>query len=131
MTTTNLTTTLPTNKYARIAIWVLQVLAAAAFISAGGAKLAGVPMMVEIFDKVGVGQWFRYVTGSIEVASGLALLIPALAAFGAVMLVGTMAGAVVTHLFIIGGSPVPAILLLAITAIIAWFRRGTILARLQ
>jgi putative oxidoreductase len=130
MTTTNLTTTLPANKYARIAIWVLQVLAAAAFISAGGAKLAGVPMMVEIFDKVGVGQWFRYVTGTIEIVAGIALLIPALAAFGAVMLVGTMAGAVATHLFIIGGNPVPAIVLLAITAIIAWFRRGTILARL-
>ncbi len=35
---------------------------AAAFLAAGGAKLAGVPAMVEMFEKVGVGQWFRIVT---------------------------------------------------------------------
>jgi len=33
------------------------------FLMAGGSKLAGVPAMVSLFDQVGVGQWFRYVTG--------------------------------------------------------------------
>jgi len=39
-----------------------------AFIGAGGTKLVGVPAMVEMFGKVGLGQWFRYVTGVLEVA---------------------------------------------------------------
>ncbi len=39
------------------------------------------------------------------------------------MLAGVMAGAVVTHLFIVGGSPLMAIILLVVTGIIAWGRR--------
>jgi putative oxidoreductase len=37
--------------------------------------LAGVPAMVELFDRVGLGQWFRYFTGLLEVAAGIGLLI--------------------------------------------------------
>jgi len=44
-----------------IGAWVLQGLLAAAFLAAGGAKLAGVPMMVQVFDQIGMGQWFRAV----------------------------------------------------------------------
>ena len=119
----------PSGKAARIAIWVLQALAAAAFIAAGGAKLASVPQMVDIFQHIGVGQWFRYVTGAIEVVAGIALLFRSAAVFGALALVVTMIGAVITHLFVIGGNPAPAFVLLTITAIIAWFRRGQIIAR--
>ena len=39
---------------------VLGFMAAAAFLSAGAAKLAGAEMMVQTFDGVGLGQWFRY-----------------------------------------------------------------------
>jgi uncharacterized membrane protein YphA (DoxX/SURF4 family) len=59
--------------------------------------------LVALFDAIGAGQWLRYVTGSIEVVSGLALLVPSLAAFGALLLVPTMVGAVATHLLIVGG----------------------------
>jgi hypothetical protein len=93
------------------------------FLLAGGSKLAGMPQMVALFDAIGIGQWFRYVTGLIEVASAAALLWPALAPFGAVALVVTMTGAVGVHLFIVGGSPVvPAVLLLG-SAVVAWARR--------
>jgi uncharacterized membrane protein YphA (DoxX/SURF4 family) len=92
-------------------------------ILAGGLKLAGVPVMVALFDTIGIGQWFRYVTGSIEVVSAVALLVPAWAAFGALLLIPTMAGAVVTHLFIVGGSPVAATVLLIGALAIAWARR--------
>ena len=60
-----------------ITLWILSGLVALAFIGAGGAKLAGTPAMVEAFDKVGLGQWFRYFTGLLEVAAGIGLLIPA------------------------------------------------------
>ena len=49
-------------------------------------------MMVETFEKVGVGQWFRYVTGAIEIGSAILLLIPRLAPVGAALLVCTMTG---------------------------------------
>ncbi len=106
-----------------IALWTTQLLVAGMFLLAGGLKLTGAPVEVALFDAIGAGQWFRYVTGSIEVAGALALLVPSLAPFGALLLVPTMIGAIATHLFIIGGTPAPAMLLLIGSITIAWARR--------
>jgi putative oxidoreductase len=65
------------NRIALITLWALQVGLAAMFLLAGGSKLAGASAMVALFDEIGVGQWFRYVTGLIEVVSAVALLVPA------------------------------------------------------
>jgi putative oxidoreductase len=112
------------------ALWALQILTAAAFIMAGFAKLSGQAMMVETFDKVGIGQWFRYVTGVIEVASAILLLIPRLTPVGAALLGCTMTGAVLTHLVLIGGSPVLALVLGCFAGIILWGRFGILKALL-
>lgn len=109
-----------------VTLWVLQILAAAAFLAAGGAKLAGAPQMVAVFDKIGVGQWFRYVTGTLEVAGGITLLVPGYAFYGAVLLTLVMAGAIVSHLTVLGGSPAPALVLLLITGTIVYLRRNTL-----
>jgi len=107
----------------RVVLWVGQVLVAGMFLMAGGSKLAGTPEMVAMFNAVGIGQWFRYVTATIEVGSAIALLVPPLALYGALALVATMTGAVFTHVFIVGGSPLPALVLGALSAAIAWARR--------
>jgi uncharacterized membrane protein YphA (DoxX/SURF4 family) len=104
----------------------LRLVTAVAFLAAGGAKLAGVPMMVEIFEHIGLGQWFRTVTGLVEVTGAIALLIPVTAGLGGLLLAITMCFAIFTHLSVIGGSPVPAIALLLITASIAWLHRASI-----
>jgi hypothetical protein len=119
----NQTPALPRWRVALVALWLTQIALAGMLILAGGLKLAGVPVMVALFDAIGIGQWFRYVTGSIEVVSAVALLVPAWAAFGALLLIPTMVGAVFTHLFIVGGSPVPATVLLIGALAIAWVRR--------
>jgi uncharacterized membrane protein YphA (DoxX/SURF4 family) len=103
--------------------WTLQILAATVFLAAGGAKLAGVPMMVAIFDQIGVGQWFRVVTGLVEVIGAILLLVPITAAFGGLLLAATMFVGMLIHLFVIGGNPVPATVLLVVTATIAWLNR--------
>ena len=88
------------------------------FLLAGGSKLLGAPAMVALFDAIGIGQWFRYVTGIIEVGSAVALLVPSFAVFGALALVATMVGAVITEFFIVGDSAaMPAILLLGSAAL--------------
>ena len=117
------TPAIPRGRGALVALWLTQFAVAAMFLFAGGLKLTGAPEMVGLFDAIGVGQWFRYVTGSIEVVSAVALLVPAWAAFGALLLIPTMIGAVVTHLFIVGGSAVPATVLLIGSLAIAWARR--------
>ena len=106
-----------------VALWGLQVVVAGLFLLAGGSKLAGAAAMVALFDAIGVGQWFRYVTGFIEVTGAVALLVPALAPFGALLLALTMVGAITTHLFIVGGSPVVAVFLLLGSLVILWARR--------
>jgi putative oxidoreductase len=118
------TPAIPRGRVALAALWLTQTALAAMFLFAGGLKLTGAPEMVGLFDAIGIGQWFRYVTGSIEVASAVALLVPAWAAFGALLLIPTMIGAVVTHLFIVGGSAVPATVLLIGSLAIAWARRN-------
>jgi putative oxidoreductase len=100
-------------------LWTLQILTAAMFFLSGISKLAGAAAMVQLFDAIGIGQWFRYLTGAIEVVSAALLLVPSLAFFGAALLVPTMVGAIVTHLFIVGGNPSPAIFLLATSSAIA------------
>ena len=112
-----------TGRIANVGLWILQIAAAGMFLMAGFSKLSGDPQMVELFDAIGLGQWFRYVTGSVEVLGAVLLLIPRTSGLGALLLVGTMLGAIATHLFIIGGSPVPALVLLIVTGIIAWGRR--------
>src|SRR4051794_41897096 len=88
-----------------IALWAAQLALAGMFLLAGGSKLAGVPAMVGLFDAIGVGQWFRDVTGLIEVGSAVALLVPSLAPFGAMGLVATVARALPTPLFLRGRCP--------------------------
>src|SRR6201998_4625694 len=95
-----------------IALWVVQIALAGMFLLAGGSKLLGAPAMVTLFNTIGVGQWFRYGTGIIEVGSALALLVPSLAVFGALALVPTMIGAVAAELFIVGDSAIPPAVLL-------------------
>ncbi|EEF61433.1 DoxX family protein [Pedosphaera parvula] len=109
--------------WANIGLWALQIFLALAFLAAGSAKLSGQPMMVAVFDKVGVGQWFRYLTGGIEVISAVLLLIPRTTAFAAFTLAVTMTGAVLAHLLVLGGSPVAPAVLLVLALVIAWGRK--------
>jgi putative oxidoreductase len=116
-------TNLQRGRASLIALWLTQVALALMFLMAGGSKLAGVPAMVTMFDTIGLGQWFRYVTGIIEFTSGIALLVPSAAIFGALLLIPTMLGAIVINLFVVPGSPVMTRLLLLGAAAVAWARR--------
>ena len=104
-------------------LWVVRGLLALVFLAAGGVKLYGLPMMVQEFDHIGLGQWFRYFTGGLEVLGALLILTPSLAGLGALLLICIMIGATVTHLFVIGGSAVPALVLLALSAIVVYAKR--------
>ena len=112
-----------TGKITNVVLWILQIAAAGMFLMVGFLKLSGNPQLVGLFEAIGLGQWFRYLTGTLEVAGAILLLIPRMSGLGAVMLAGVMAGAVMTHLFIVGGSPLMAIILLAVMTVVAWGRR--------
>lgn len=98
----------------------VRVLLIIAFSAVGIAKLASAPQMVQVFDGIGIGQWFRYVTGIVEIVGGVLLLRNATSFFGGLLLATTMVCGVATHLFIIGGNPAPALMLALMSAFVAW-----------
>ena len=80
-------------------------------------------MMVSEFQAIGVGQWFRYLTGILEIAGAIALVLPRAVYYGAVLLVTVMTGALTAHLIKLGlTTAAPALILLLITGTIAYFR---------
>jgi putative oxidoreductase len=116
-------TNLQRGRASNIALWLTQIALAVMFLMAGGSKLVGVPAMVSLFDAIGLGQWFRYVTGAIEISAAVALMIPSAALFGAMLLIPTMLGAAAANLFL-GQSPAAPIVLLLVAAAVAWIRRN-------
>jgi uncharacterized membrane protein YphA (DoxX/SURF4 family) len=76
---------------------VLRVLLAAVLLQSGIRKYAGDTASVETFDQVGVGQWFRYVIGTIEIAGGAGLLIAPIAGLAALAAGSVLIGAEGTH----------------------------------
>ena len=112
-----------TGKVINVVLWVLQIGAAGMFLMVGFLKLSGNAQLVGLFQAIGLGQWFRYLTGSLEVAGAILILIPRMSGLAALMLAGIMICAVFTHVFIVGGSPLGATILLVVTGIIAWGRR--------
>jgi putative oxidoreductase len=108
-----------------LTLWILQGILALAFLYFGAGKVGGhEAFWIELFDKIGIGQWFRYFTGAIEMVCAVLLLIPRTAGIAAALLACTMAGAVLTHLFILRDGYAcifPALPLLIFTGI-AWKR---------
>ena len=104
----------------------LRVILTLAFIGAGGGKLYGVEMMIMTFDQIGFGQWLRYLTGLIEVLGVALLWMPRKQVIGALLLGGTMVGAIMTHWFILGPSAVPAIVLGLVCAAVIYIYRHQI-----
>ena len=120
----------------RIGTWALQAVVAAVFFAAGMAKLAGVPFEVQSFAQIGLGQWFRIVTGIVQIVGAFALVYPGLASIGSLWLGFNMVCAVVVCLAVLHTNPAPAIILTLLNALIVYLRRdelaplaGTLLGR--
>ena len=84
------------HKLGRIALWACQAALAMMFVGAGGAKFSS-PMWQRMFERWGYPDHFYLVVGAIEVAAGLALLLPALASSASLLLIVIMMGAGATH----------------------------------
>jgi len=105
-------------------VLVIKALLTLAFVAAGAAKIFGAEMMVQTFEQVGVGQWFRYVTGFIEIGGAALLWLPARQWLGAGLLMVTMVGATLAHFLVLGAaSGVPAIILGLLAAFVLFTHR--------
>ncbi|HEX9642014.1 MAG TPA: DoxX family protein, partial [Candidatus Krumholzibacteria bacterium] len=85
-----------------IIAWIAQVVAAAILLQTLFFKFSGAPEPVHIFTTLGAEPWGRYASGVAELIAGILLLIPSRAAWGALLAAGVMAGAIVSHLTVLG-----------------------------
>lgn len=114
-----------------VVLWTAQVVLAAFFVFAASGKLLSDPTAVAMYDTIGFGQWFRYLTGVCELAGAIGLLIPRLAGLAATGLAGVMIGATLTNLFLLPGMAPAAgttVLLGVVFGLIAYARRSEIRA---
>jgi putative oxidoreductase len=89
-------------KVSQVLSWVLRIAAAAILLQTLYFKFSGHPESVALFTKLGVEPWGRIGTGVIELVAGILLLLPRTAFTGAMLGIGLMAGAILSHLTVIG-----------------------------
>jgi putative oxidoreductase len=82
--------------------WLLRIVAAAILLQTLYFKFSAHPESVALFTKLGVEPWGRIATGVIELIAAALLLIPSTVFIGAFLGTGLMAGAILSHLTVIG-----------------------------
>lgn len=107
-----------------LAVWALRILVAGLFLLAATAKLAGQPMMVAEFGKIGLGQGFRVFTGLVEVLGALLVLWPRTTFWGALVLLAVCVGALIAQLGPLHGDLVHVLVFAALVAALALTHRS-------
>ena len=103
--------------------WILRAAVAGFFVLAGLDKFRSGAVGAEwvtIFNQIGLGQWFRYFTGVVEIVGAILYVIPPTCLIGALALSCTMIGAAIVHIAIrhsVGASLIPLVLLFAVVAV--------------
>jgi putative oxidoreductase len=110
-------------KALNITLWCVQALLALTFLNASTAKLMSKPEMVTLFGALGIGQWFRYVTGILELTAAVLIVLPKTKSLGAALLVPIMVGALIVNLFVVHITPLPPLVLLLLAIVVLWGRR--------
>lgn len=82
--------------------WILRVVAAAILLQTLYFKFTGAPESIYIFTKVGAEPWGRIGSGIVELLAAILLLTPRFTWLGSVLALGVMAGAILSHLSILG-----------------------------
>ena len=82
--------------------WLLQLAAAGILLQTLFFKFTGAEESVYIFTTLGVEPWGRIGSGMVELIASVLLLVPATAPIGAVMALGVMTGAILSHLTVLG-----------------------------
>lgn len=106
----------------RFALWLCQAALALMFVFAGAAKFAS-PAWPRMFARWGYPDHFYIVIGVVEVAAGVALLVPRAAAPAAIMLIVIMIGAALTHIVHAELQRLPQIVVMSVLLVIVAFGR--------
>jgi hypothetical protein len=82
--------------------WAAKITAAVIMLHTLFFKFSAAEESVYIFTTVGIEPWGRIGTGIAELIASILLLLPRTSVMGALLAAGIMAGAIASHLFILG-----------------------------
>lgn len=82
--------------------WLLRLIAAVIMLQTLYFKFSAAPESVYIFSTVGMEPWGRIFVGVLELIASILILIPRTTAYGALIGIGVMTGAVFMHLTRLG-----------------------------
>src|SRR5262249_8871894 len=82
--------------------WACRIVAALVLLQTLFFKFTAAPESVYIFTKVGMEPWGRIGSGVVELIAAILLLTPRFVWAGALLSLGVMAGAIVSHLTVLG-----------------------------
>jgi putative oxidoreductase len=93
---TNLQLKLPHSVESRdpVSDWTVRIGVAAFYLAFGLEKFSAAEThWVRLFQQIGIGDWFRYFTGAVEITGSMLVLIPRTTVIGLTLLSATMASA--------------------------------------
>jgi putative oxidoreductase len=82
--------------------WALQLIVAGILLQTLFFKFTGAAESVYIFSTLGAEPWGRIGSGVVELIAALLLLYPATVTLGALLSLGVITGAIVSHLTVLG-----------------------------
>jgi len=82
--------------------WLLQIVVAIILLQTLFFKFTGAEESVYIFSTLGLEPWGRYASGVVELIAAILLFVPRYAVFGALLSLGVISGAIVSHLTKLG-----------------------------
>lgn len=82
--------------------WLCRIVAAIILLQTLFFKFTAAPESVYIFTKVGAEPWGRIGSGIVELIAAILLLTPRFVSAGAFLALGVMAGAILSHLTVLG-----------------------------
>lgn len=88
--------------YNKLFVWSLRIIAAIIMLQTLYFKFTGAEESVYIFTTLGIEPYGRIGSGITELIASVLILIPATTAFGALIAVGVMSGAIFSHLIKLG-----------------------------
>jgi uncharacterized membrane protein YphA (DoxX/SURF4 family) len=86
----------------QIFIWILRLIGVFLMVQSLFFKFSGAPESVYIFSTLGMEPWGRIGTGVVELVASILILMPGTTWLGALIGVGTMCGAIFSHLAKLG-----------------------------
>ncbi len=115
-------------------LWIARIAVAGILLQTLFFKFAGAEESIYIFSRLGAEPWGRLGSGVVELIASILILLPGTVALGAALALGTIAGALVAHLTVLGIEVqgdggllfVLALLVFALSAVVLFAYRRTL-----